>query len=241
LFKWFFRLPGHLRYAAKRFLDIFPASSAHHSRSLIKKAHLFLDAAQRYADNPTDLTSQLYSSQVFGNLAPELVNKGYTNTLELDLHNEDDVMQMMFNDVVFYLPQDILAKVDRASMAYSLETRCPFLDTAVVEHCFSLPRHWHRSGISGKKMLKNTFKDYLPSTIWTRRKQGFAVPIASWFYGTLGEELIQLLATQNDLAIDVAQVKQLVSQHKNRTHDNSMRLWNIYVYLTWKNVKPWIL
>jgi asparagine synthase (glutamine-hydrolysing) len=241
LFKWFFRLPRALRYVTKLFLNVFPTSSAHHSRSIIKKAHLFVDAADRYADNPYDVTAQLYSSQMYKTLAPELTNRGYTNKLELDVRNEDDVMQMMYNDVVFYLPQDILAKVDRASMASSLETRCPFLDTDVIEHCFSLPRQWHRSGTSGKKILKHAFKNHLPSNIWKRRKQGFAVPVASWFRGSLGDELIRALQAQNELQINIDLVKTMIQQHKNRTLDNSSRLWNIYIYLIWKNSKPWVI
>jgi asparagine synthase (glutamine-hydrolysing) len=241
LFKWFFRLPRSLRNVTKNFLNIFPASSAHHSRSIIKKAHLFLAAAERYADNPYDVTAQLYPSHFYKTLAPELADKGYANKLELDVANEDDVMQMMYNDVVFYLPQDILAKVDRASMAHSLETRCPFLDRDVIEHCFSLPRHWHRSGTSGKKILKLAFKDYLPPSIWKRRKQGFAVPIASWFRGSLGDELIRTLQTQHEPHINIDSVKTMILQHKNGIQDNSLRLWNIYVYLIWKNTKPWLL
>ena len=72
---------------------------------------------------------------------------------------------MMCADALIYMPQDILLKVDRASMAHSLEVRAPFLDRAVVELAFALPGHWHRRRFAGKRLLKEAFRDYLPGSI----------------------------------------------------------------------------
>jgi asparagine synthase (glutamine-hydrolysing) len=139
---------------------------------------------------------------------------------------------MMFADALIYLPQDILLKVDRASMACSLETRAPFLDRQVVELAFAMPRHWHRHGIKGKRMLKKAFAEYLPENIWQRRKQGFGVPIHDWFRGDAGDELEHLLKSV-DAPLVPAGVQQLLQQHQSGQRDHGYRLWSIYIYLLW--------
>jgi asparagine synthase (glutamine-hydrolysing) len=137
---------------------------------------------------------------------------------------------MMCADALIYLPQDILLKVDRASMAHSLEVRAPFLDREVVELAFSLPGSWHRRRFTGKHMLKETFRDYLPDSIWKRRKQGFGVPLHSWFRGDLGTELEEML-NRDTGPIVPGHVRTLLDQHRKKIRDNSYRLWSLYIYL----------
>jgi asparagine synthase (glutamine-hydrolysing) len=140
---------------------------------------------------------------------------------------------MMLADACIYLPQDILVKVDRASMAHSLETRAPFLDREMVELAFSLPIHWHRNCFGGKRMLHGAFKYLLPSKIWHRRKQGFGVPLHEWFRGSLGKKLKGLLADDpGPLRSEIVDRLQYV--HVGKTRDHGYRLWLIYVYLLWR-------
>jgi len=174
---WYSRLPKGLRHLAKKAIRALPEPTAHHSRSILKKAHLFMDiVARQQAETPYFAPLMFEPSQLH-QLAPGLGSQGHPPPGIPEQTEPDDIERMMFADALIYLPQDILVKVDRASMASSLETRAPFLDTAVVELAFSFPRRWHRSGVSGKKMLKETFSDLLPKSLWHRRKQGFGVPI----------------------------------------------------------------
>jgi asparagine synthase (glutamine-hydrolysing) len=162
-----------------------------------------------------------------------LQGKGHTPPHTPEECTLDDIQRMMFADALIYLPQDILVKVDRASMGNSLESRAPFLDRDVVELAFSLPRKWHRSGFLGKKMLRQAFADILPDTIWNRRKQGFGVPIHDWFRNELGDELEQLL-TQKQTPMNSPQVLQLLQQHRQGLRDHGYRLWCLYIYLLWQ-------
>ena len=83
-------------------------------------------------------------------------------------------------------------------------------------------------------MIKETFGDYLPATIWKRRKQGFSVPLHSWFRERLGDELTELLR-QNTGPVEPGHIRQLLDEHRRMIRDNSYRLWSIYVYLLFHN------
>jgi asparagine synthase (glutamine-hydrolysing) len=147
--------------------------------------------------------------------------------------------QMMLSDALVYLPQDILTKVDRASMAFSLEVRSPFLDRQVVELAFSLPLHWHRIGWSGKRMLRRSFYKALPQHVWQRRKQGFAVPLNHWFRNGLENTLNDML-NHIDNPINKQFVQRMIAAHLDRRCNNGHRLWQLYIYLRWRLTQPWL-
>jgi asparagine synthase (glutamine-hydrolysing) len=230
LMRWYTRLPAALRRFAEAGIRALPEPMAHHSRSILKKAHLFVDAVDRYQDETPYTAPMLYTAGEFAKLAPELEGRGHRPPALPEECALDDIVQMMCADAMIYLPQDILLKVDRASMAHSLEVRAPFLDREIVELAFSLPGSWHRRRFSGKHMLKETFRQYVPDTIWKRRKQGFGVPLHNWFRGGLGTELETMLEN-NTGPVAPGHVSIMLDQHRKKTRDNSYRLWNIYVYL----------
>jgi asparagine synthase (glutamine-hydrolysing) len=238
LLRWYARLPDILKKNIERVIKSIPEPMAHHSGSLLKKAHLFLDIVNRQKSTATYVAPLLYSTDNFKLLAPELKNAGHTPPSLPAESREDSLLEMMTSDALVYLPQDILVKVDRASMAYSLEARAPFLDHAVVELAFSIPRLWHRRGASGKRMLREAFSDLLPNLIWRRRKQGFGVPIHSWFRGDLAGALSDLLG-QLTTPLEKSFVKQMLLDHRNGRRDHGYRLWNIYIYLRWLSQRPW--
>ena len=95
----------------------------------------------------------------------------------------------MLLDMDHYLPGDILCKVDRASMFYSLEARCPILDKDVMEYSFRIPHAFKYKGGEGKAILKDVAYDYIPRQLLDRPKKGFSVPLDKWLRGPLREQL----------------------------------------------------
>jgi asparagine synthase (glutamine-hydrolysing) len=240
LLRWYTRLPATLRRGSEWLIRSLPEPMVHHSHSLWKKAHLFCDIVERQASEIPYVAPVLYAHQVFAQLAPGLTKRGHTPPGLPAEARIDAVMEMMAADALVYLPQDILTKVDRASMAYSLEVRAPFLDREVVELVFSLPRPWHRRGCQGKRMLRETFRDLVPRTIWERRKQGFAVPMHQWFRGNLGDELVELIAAHPHIPMARSSILSMLDAHRAGHRDHGYRLWGIYVYLLWKEHASWL-
>lgn len=237
ILRWYSRLPGGLRHLAQKAVRALPEPTAHHSRSLLKQAHLFMDIVARQQAETPYFAPLMFDPDQLRQLAPGLEGMGHTPPGIPDETLPDDIGRMMFADALIYLPQDILVKVDRSSMAHSLETRAPFLDRAVVELAFSLPRHLHRRGITGKRMLRETFNGYLPESLWRRRKQGFGVPIHAWFRGELGERLLTL-AQDTESPLSPEAIIALLVAHQEGGRDHGYRLWVLYAYLLWKQHRP---
>ena len=234
LLRWYTRLPSFLRRNVERVIRAIPEPMAHHSQSLLKKAHLFCDVMERHEAETPYVAPIYYSQRDYGQLAPALVGRGHKPPSLPEETRLDSIHEMMAADTLIYLPQDILLKVDRASMANSLETRAPFLDREVVELAFSAPRRWHRHGIKGKRILRTAFADILPREILQRRKQGFGVPIHDWFRGHLGMELETLVTETTNSPLRNDAVLTLLQDHRASRRDHGYRLWSIYVYLLWR-------
>jgi asparagine synthase (glutamine-hydrolysing) len=238
LLRWYASLPSFIKHNFEKLVRLIPEPMSHHSRSVLKKAHLFQDIVNRSNQNQTYIAPSMYSNEDFTQLAPELERYGHEAPKIQGDEHVDDIMSMMAADAVVYLPQDILAKVDRASMAYSLETRAPFLDSKVLALAYSLPTQWHRKNFKGKCMLRETFKELLPKKIWSRRKQGFAVPLHAWFRGKLGLDFEALLEEACG-PLDKKFILRMLHEHRNSSRDHGYRLWGIYVYLVCMNEFAW--
>lgn len=233
ILRWYTRLPKPLRGCIGRMIRALPEPMAHHSRSLLKKAHLFQDILDQLDCETPYVAPLLYSKEMFKSLAPNLAKRGHQLQIPQE-YDVDEIYRMMTADALIYLPQDILLKVDRASMANSLEVRAPFLDSKVVELAFSLPRTWHKKGMKGKMMLFEAFQGDIPEIIWRRRKQGFSVPIHDWFKKDLGKELEELI--YHNVIIEEKMVMRLLFEHRQGIRDHSYRLWSVYTYLLWRHL-----
>lgn len=234
LLRWYTRLPKALRALGRRMLFAFPEPDVHHSASLLKKAHLFVDVAERMEQEQPYVAPLNYTQNDLRRLIPDLWSCGHQPP-GMESHTRlDDLHRMMVSDALIYLPQDILAKVDRASMAFSLEARAPFMDRRVVELAFAMPWQWHRIGWKGKRMLRDSFRTDLPEWIWRRRKHGFGVPVHKWFRDGLQVELKALLE-ETDHPLNHSFVNNLLASHLSGRRDQGQRLWQIYTYLQWRN------
>src|SRR5258705_582578 len=141
-------------------------------------------------------------------------------------------------DIMTYLPNDLLVKVDIATMAVSLEARSPFLDHHVIEFAASLPEKFKLRGLTSKYLLKQVLRQLLPTENLQRRKMGFGVPIGHWFRGRmqpfLREVLLSEKATRRGL-FKTETVKQLIEQHTSGRRDYSHQLWTLLMLELWFN------
>ncbi len=142
----------------------------------------------------------------------------------------DGLDRAQYADLTFWMPGDILTKVDRTSMAVSLEAREPLLDHRLVEFAATLPRRQRVRGGQGKWLLKKTMERYLPNDILYRPKQGFVTPISDWFRGPLAARA-RSLATDS-LAVeagwlDPATIGRIAEEHIAGRRDNGRMLWQL--------------
>ncbi|WP_024326778.1 XrtA/PEP-CTERM system amidotransferase [Thioalkalivibrio sp. AKL19] len=146
---------------------------------------------------------------------------------------EHPLSLVQYLDMKTYLPGDILTKVDRASMAHSLEVRVPLLDHQLVEWTSGLPPDLKLRGTEGKYVLKKAMEPYLPEEILYRRKKGFAVPVAEWFRGPLRERMrAQVLGPRiaDSGIFNMDYLKTLVDQHTSGARDHSPALWSLLMF-----------
>ncbi len=152
------------------------------------------------------------------------------------VEESDHVSRMLYTDLKTYLPDDILVKVDRMSMAHSLEVRAPFLDYRIIEFAASLPSHWKIKGNSKKILLRKTFSQLLPESILSRPKHGFTVPLDSWFRKDLKTFAETILLQQKSLAeyLEPSGVKSLWQEHQNKKANHGTVLWSLLVLALWQ-------
>jgi len=134
------------------------------------------------------------------------------------------------------MAEDILTKVDRASMAVSLEVRAPFLDPRVAEYAASLPLEYKLKGSKGKYILKKAMEDLLPKEILQRPKKGFGIPIAEWLKTRLNSMLHDLLAPErlkDQGLFDAGFVQKLIKEHETGAASHHKQLWTLLVFQLW--------
>lgn len=147
-------------------------------------------------------------------------------------------MDKIYNlDLKYYLQDDILVKVDRASMANSLEVRAPYLDHRLVEFANKLPENMKIRGMQTKFVLKLLGRRYLPQEIVKRKKKGFGVPIAKWFKTDLKFMLYDVLQSESIKKGGLFQpdyIRSLIDEHLSGVKDNRKLLWTLLVFEAWR-------
>jgi asparagine synthase (glutamine-hydrolysing) len=160
----------------------------------------------------------------------------------------DAVQRAEYADVKVYLPNDVLAKVDRMSMQHGLEVRCPLLDRRLVELAFRLPQSQKRAARTGKHLLKEIARRRLPAALLSRPKQGFSAPVGSWIAGSYaGVFREEVLSSRAALAmlVDVPLLRKWFDEHCRGDRDRSYVLWSAWVLARWaemqKTARPALL
>ena len=247
LYDW---LPGPAKKAIMAGAELLPEKDA--PFSTLWKAKRFLRSAM-FTDLPgRHLKMVCYFSEEDkkGLYSPEMLSRlGASSAAELEgakhyLANafspaagEDFVNQLLYADIHSYLPECLMAKVDIATMANSLEGRSPFLDHEFMELAFRLPGDWKLKGLKGHKwILKEAFRDKLPASILTRPKMGFGIPLGPWFRGRLRDYWRDLVLSDRALArgyFERAALQRLFDQHQARVRDHGYRMWALLMLELW--------
>ncbi|MCL7945683.1 asparagine synthase (glutamine-hydrolyzing) [Marinobacter sp. ATCH36] len=153
---------------------------------------------------------------------------------------DNDLKTLMWRDLNWYLPDDILTKVDRAAMACSLETRIPMLDHRVVSFAMGLPASLNMQGNVGKQVLRSVLYRHVPRELIDRPKQGFAVPVGAWLRGSLrewAEELLEPVRLREQGYWKADMVRQVWHEHLSGREDYSFELWGILMFQAWLDNK----
>jgi asparagine synthase (glutamine-hydrolysing) len=185
--------------------------------------------ARALAINPPEAREQLYSPAFQALRGDYRAEQPFVEAMgRAEARSSLDRAQ--YADLTFWLPGDILTKVDRTSMAVSLEAREPLLDHRLVEFAASLPESMRLRGGQGKWLMKQTMRRYLPDEILFRPKQGFVTPIAAWLRGPLAHSA-RAIATSSQLArtgwFDLAAMSRATEAHLSGRADNSRLLWQL--------------
>lgn len=185
--------------------------------------------------NQSNLYIRLINSGQFANHV--LLESGSNNRESFEFDSTlDFVSNMCRCDLENYLPETILTKVDRASMAVSLESRAPILDPAVVEFAWRLPTSLKIDDTGGKSILRKLVHRYLPQEMMDRPKKGFGIPLPDLLQGPLrdlGEDLLSERELESGGFFHPRRVRRLWDIHQSRGSDNYRLLWNLMVFQLW--------
>lgn len=219
--------------------ETLPASRQSRTSNTIRQLRKFsqgmsISAQQRYWDWAG------YSSEKEVNnlmLAKNSISQAFRYTNEIKTRGNADLNDVLRADFKLVLEGDMLVKVDRMSMLNGLEVRSPFLDHELVEYVMSLPSEYKINRHERKRILKDACRDLLPPEIFTRKKQGFEVPLLKWFRGDLRgmiDELLDEKFLKEQNLFNPEEVKNIRKQlHSNDPGDSAARIWGLIVFQSW--------
>ncbi|MBA2703367.1 MAG: asparagine synthase (glutamine-hydrolyzing) [Blastocatellia bacterium] len=237
------RIPAVLRETVVRqAIELMPSSET--KRSRLRDVKRFVEAAslpkaERYlrwvsvfdSQAKLDLYTDTFRRQTQPNPAAGIIDPWFARA-----NGSGIVDAALLTDIMTYLPNDLLVKVDIATMANSLEARSPFLDHHVIEFAASLPEKYKLRGLTTKYLLKGVLRKLLPAEILGRRKMGFGVPIGHWFRGKLQPFLRETILSEAALKRGLFKpdaVKRMVELHTRSERDYSHQLWTLLMLELW--------
>ena len=241
LMQWFRHVPRHIREASIKVLNIWGESDV---KSKMKRLKRFIQGSL-YPQNYEYLQWMMAFSKdnmktLYGETMREILirENPYDYLIRLfECSSANDLVEKAMDaDIHSYLPFDLLVKVDIASMANSLEVRCPFLDYKFMEFAASIPPEYKLNGRIKKYILKKAFNGLIPEEIFRRKKTGFGVPISRWFRHNLKDYISDILLSRQSLERGYFKpdaIKTLFSEHISGKIDHSPKLWTLLMLELW--------
>ena len=224
------KLPFFIRKALKTIVS--PLPSFHGKNFLTKGGSKIEDyyVGNAFIFNNKE-ANKILSDKYKSNLTYQEITKPYFDKVK----NEDDLTKMQYLDMYFWLPNDILLKADKMSMANSLELRVPILDKEVFELAKTIPTKYKLSHNTTKYILRKAASKRIPEEWYKRRKKGFPVPIIKWFreekYYTIVKEIFEEDFTKE--FFDQKLLIKMLDEHYTSKKNHCRKLWTVFVYLIW--------
>lgn len=241
--KFYAKIPLILRtYGVRNLIKLLPRSDKYFSLEF--KARKFVKGFEGDPQNRhqrwlgifgREAQEQLFTTEVWATLQGSSEFKVFDHYRHNLLPEHD---QIIYEYLRTYLMDDVLVKVDRASMYNSLEVRAPLLDYTVVNFINSLPYDFKKNGSIGKFILKELMKNKLPKRIVYREKKGFGIPLAAWLRGPLKELMNDSLSKEKVEAVGLFNydyIVKLKTEHVEHRQDNARELWALMVFMNWYN------
>ena len=220
-----------------KIVGVLPGAIGRKGKSLLTS--LSHDPAMGFFITNSMMTDDMWNKLVKPNVATTL-NGYHPSQYTLDMYNKadgpDHLSKILYTDIKTYMTGDILVKVDRMSMANSLEVRAPILDYQVAEFAATLPSSQKYRDGEKKYLLKEVFKPFIPDSLLYRKKMGFSTPLDEWFRGELKALSESRLLQCNEGLSDVfntAAINSIWQEHQNRTKDHGIVLWSMLMYQMW--------
>jgi asparagine synthase (glutamine-hydrolysing) len=233
-----YRIPQFVRKAVRTAAWMIPAGEGFHS--FTRRLRRFTDKAARpeieriaswgsFIDVP-----ESRELDVRGTLSTERVMSSYRAAFAA-APGAGPLDRLLYLNARTYLLDDLLPKMDRMSMAHALETRSPFLDRALADYVATLPESYKRNGATGKVVLKKALAQLLPSSILHRRKQGFGVPLGTWFRGELRPMIEDTLGADPRVGGRLRKegIRRMIDDHLTHRLDRSHSLWTLLTLELW--------
>lgn len=201
------------------------AANISHAASVVRWGGYF-NEAEKWALYNDDMRQAINGTASAALLEETFRRARYANRLD----------RTLYTDVHNYLPGALLPKVDRTTMAHSLEARSPFLDHKVMELAARLPARWKVRGQRTKRILREVFADLLPAAVEKRGKVGFSVPLGMWFRGPLYQPVIELLLAPDARLrsyLRTDEVDRLIEKNRHSQADNGKRIWALLNLEIW--------
>ena len=246
----FARWPRGLRSltGAVRFLPPLPLARWNYLRQRLQKVQadaLLPDTFQRFFSKyqiaSRTARARLYRPEFSARLAPgDELERLAAEYFPAPL-SRDPVENLLYADTVVRLPDDMLTKVDRASMAHSLEVRVPFLAHTFVDWAATVPVDLKLRGVTGKYLVRRAIADWLPPGVLDRPKQGFAIPLSGWVRGDLGryaESVWHDSGADRAGVLDPHGVSALFAEHRDGRADRSQMLYALAMFALWWGARP---
>jgi asparagine synthase (glutamine-hydrolysing) len=230
------RIPGQLRRASEAALAgvaevTDEPNQVHYARRMLEVADT--DPEVRYANFVTHLFDERFQS-VWAAEEQPMDKLAWFRSHYSQTDGPERLDRVLHFDIRTYLPDVLLMKIDRATMAHSLEARSPFLDHKVLELCANIPAEYKWRRGEAKWLLKRAFRDIIPDLIIKREKQGFGVPVHDWFRSGLrehGRDAVDRLGQRDPF--DPAVLDTLFQEHIDQNADNGHHLWDFLILDRW--------
>ena len=240
---WFTKLPEKVRR------DWMPAflrrfSSLHWREKTLNRLADFMellshDQARNYAEQIKVFNAKekndIYTKEMAHYVA-KVDSLDFLSEKYEEIETDDLLDKLLYLDINSYLPEDLLVKMDIATMANSLEARVPFLDHKLMEFVAGIPSHFKLKGSISKFILKKTFSDFLPEAVLKRKKMGFGVPISRWIKNELRDYVYEVLLDRKTLNrgyFKKEAIERLLEEHIASRYDHSAKIWALLFLEIW--------